>query len=72
MKAEYEAHSRSRPFDLEVHMEYGSLGTGRTVDPNTENEDKSGDAESSQQQLHGDQNPNMDVTYYRKKLVKIN
>ena len=49
MKAEYEAHSRSRPYDLEVHMEYGSLGTGRTVDPNTENEDKSGDAESSQQ-----------------------
>ena len=46
MKIEYEAH---RPYDLEVHMEYGSLGSGRTFDyPNTENEDKSGDAESSQ------------------------
>ena len=53
-------------------MEYNSLGSGRTVDPNTENEDKSGDAESSQYLIHGDQNPGMDVTYYRKKLVKIN
>ena len=44
MKVEYEAH---RPYDLEVHMEYGSLGSARTVDLNTENEDKSGDAESS-------------------------